>query len=158
MVDGDVPPSRRKDQMGRDGCRTPMQWEGSANAGFCPRGIEPWLPVANGFEGRNVSEEEKDDDSVLALYRRLLALRRRAPALRQGRYREVGSSSHALIYLREAGPERFMVVLSFAPERMGFPVAPGTVAVATAVDREGETVGRTCVLEPNQGLVIRLDD
>src|SRR5207245_2620632 len=92
MVDGHVPASRRKDKVGRDGCRTPMQWDGSANAGFCPRGVEPWLPVASGFELRNVDSEDKDEDSVLALYRRLLALRRRWPALRTGRYREVGSS------------------------------------------------------------------
>jgi alpha-glucosidase len=157
MVDGEVPPNRRHDLVGRDGCRTPMQWDGSGNAGFCPPDVEPWLPVASGFHAVNVAVEERDQDSMLALYRRLLALRRRAPALRSGRYRQVGSSSNALIYLREQGPDRFLVVLSFAKEEMEFPVWRGTVAVGTSVAREGERVGRTCQVGPGEGLVIRLD-
>ena len=57
MGDGPVPPERRRDQVGRDGCRTPMQWDGSANAGFCPPGAEPWLPVAPDHDRVNVEVE-----------------------------------------------------------------------------------------------------
>jgi alpha-glucosidase len=158
MVDGDVPPGRRRDRVGRDGCRTPMQWDDSANGGFCPAGAEPWLPVAAGFDRRNVAAQEKDSDSVLSLYRRLLALRRRAPALRTGRYREVGSSPFAMVYRRERGAERFLIVLCFAAEPMELPVSPGVVAVGTTAAREGERLRRTCVLGPDEGLVIRLRD
>ena len=35
--------------IGRDGCRTPMQWNSSEFAGFSA--VEPWLPLANNFRG-----------------------------------------------------------------------------------------------------------
>src|SRR5262249_30244917 len=40
---------------GRDPVRTPMQWDGGPNAGFCPPGVEPWLPVAPDYRERNVA-------------------------------------------------------------------------------------------------------
>ena len=67
----------------RDQCRTPMQWTAGPNAGFTTG--RPWLrhrprtPTT-----RNVAAEAADPDSVLAAYRRLLAFRRTAPALRTG--------------------------------------------------------------------------
>jgi hypothetical protein len=48
-------------------------------------------------------------------------------------------------------------VLCFASEAMELPVSPGVVEVATAVDREGDRVGHTCLLGPDEGLVIRLE-
>ena len=134
-----------------------MQWDDSAQAGFCPPSVEPWLPVADASGGTNVAAQEGDPDSILALYRRLLALRRRSPALRAGRYRQVGSSSTVFLYLREQGEERMLVALSFGSIPIEVPVWPGTVEVGTSVAREGERVGRTCLLEPAEGLVIRLD-
>ena len=48
----EVPPERQQDPFGRrvpgrgrDGCRTPMPWDGGPHAGFCPPGVEPWLPL-----------------------------------------------------------------------------------------------------------------
>jgi alpha-glucosidase len=39
--------------LGRDGCRTPMQWEANDHAGFSE--VEPWLPVSDDFRTRNVA-------------------------------------------------------------------------------------------------------
>jgi len=71
-------------QKGRDGERTPMQWDGSANAGFSK--AAPWLPVDARFGKYNVAAEQKDAGSILNFYRRLLALRHTNPALLDGNY------------------------------------------------------------------------
>ena len=70
---------------GRDGERTPMQWDASnPQAGFSanPR---TWLPVTPDYPHINVQTESADPDSLLNWYRRLIALRRSNTALRAGR-------------------------------------------------------------------------
>ncbi|HTO22309.1 MAG TPA: alpha-glucosidase, partial [Spirochaetia bacterium] len=91
------PPGRRywPFYRGRDGCRAPMQWDGSANAGFSPAGFSPagfsptgsarpWLPVHPDHERRNVESQSTDPGSLLSFTRALIALRRQAPALVSG--------------------------------------------------------------------------
>ncbi len=60
------------DRYGRDGARTPMQWEAQPRGGFTAGA--PWLPLNDPF-ARNVAEQELDRGSVLWLYRDLIALR-----------------------------------------------------------------------------------
>jgi len=72
-------------EKGRDGERTPMQWDTSnAQAGFSmnPR---TWLPVPPNYRTVNVQAESADPDSLLNWHRRLIALRRSNSALRSGR-------------------------------------------------------------------------
>ena len=64
-------------EKGRDGERTPMQWNDSPNAGFSQ--AAPWLPVPASYKTHNVASELKDPDSVLQFYRRLLTLRHHQP-------------------------------------------------------------------------------
>src|SRR3954462_7425681 len=75
-----IPPDRVRDPfeknvpgigVGRDGCRTPMQWDASRNAGF-PAG-EPWLPLADDAVHENVENLTADTGSILNLYRSLIA-------------------------------------------------------------------------------------
>ncbi|GAI52991.1 unnamed protein product, partial [marine sediment metagenome] len=52
-------------RIGRDKCRTPMQWTNAPNAGFCPPDVDPWLPVnPNYTHGINVTDRLKDPDSL----------------------------------------------------------------------------------------------
>jgi alpha-glucosidase len=62
------------DRAGRDGARHPMQWDRSASGGFTTG--TPWLPAVDPEE-RNVADQRDDPDSVLNLYRDLIARRRR---------------------------------------------------------------------------------
>lgn len=75
---------RMSERLNRDEVRTPMQWDASANAGFCPDGVQPWLPVNPDYERVNVAHQDADEDSLLNLYRRLFALRRDSESLRFG--------------------------------------------------------------------------
>ncbi|UYG06975.1 alpha-amylase family glycosyl hydrolase [Halomonas sp. M4R1S46] len=69
---------------GRDGCRTPMVWDTTANGGFCPEGVAPWLPVDARHLPLAVTRQEADPDSLLARVRELLRLRGASEVLRQG--------------------------------------------------------------------------
>ena len=71
-------------EKGRDGERTPMQWDGSPNAGFAPASATPWLPVPSSYKTVNVAIESREDDSLLNWYQQLIKLRRENPALHDG--------------------------------------------------------------------------
>ena len=58
--------------INRDGCRTPMQWDNTDNAGFCSADAQPWLPVHQDYESINVKSELACPDSILNVYNRLL--------------------------------------------------------------------------------------
>lgn len=61
-------------RMSRDNSRTPMQWDSSANAGFSTG--TPWLMVNPNYDRINVSDELKNQDSLLNFYKRIIAVRK----------------------------------------------------------------------------------
>jgi oligo-1,6-glucosidase len=69
-------------EASRDNARTPMQWDASANAGFTAG--TPWLPVNPNHTEINAAAQRDDPDSVLAHYKRLIALRHEEPAVALG--------------------------------------------------------------------------
>src|SRR6202043_2069200 len=77
-------------EIGRDGERTPMQWNDGVNAGFSK--AKPWLPVAPSYKTHNVAAEMKDENSILSFYRQLLALRHKEPALLDGDYTSINEN------------------------------------------------------------------
>ena len=64
---------------GRDGCRSPMQWNASPNAGFSTG--KPWLPVNPDYTQRNVFAQQADPNSLFNFTKKLLSLRKSIPAL-----------------------------------------------------------------------------
>jgi alpha-glucosidase len=68
---------------GRDGERTPMQWDKSKHAGFSS-GNNPWLPVPPSAAQYNAKVEARDPNSVLNFYKKIISLRRTVSALRNG--------------------------------------------------------------------------
>jgi alpha-glucosidase len=120
-------------EKGRDGERTPMQWDDSPNAGFT-RGT-PWLPVPPSYKTVNVASELKDPSSVLHAYRRLLALRHQNRALLDGDYVALNESdTNVLSYLRRYKNEAVLVVLNMSsqPQRVSFDLGPQGFAVQNA--------------------------
>jgi alpha-glucosidase len=108
-------------EKGRDGERTPMQWNEEANAGFSK--AKPWLPVPASAQTHNVADEMKDTDSVLSFYRKLLALRHTEPALLDGDYVSINENlPNVLTYLRRYKGEAILVILnmSAAEQRVPF--------------------------------------
>jgi alpha-glucosidase len=122
-------------QLTRDRCRTPYQWENAPNAGFCPPGAAPWLPVNPNFaQGVNYAEQEANPDSLFNFYRRLLHLRRGVPALIGGDYTPVHpEAKDYLAFLRHDHhtDQTCLVVLNFSnrPQTLHFnaPFSPARV-------------------------------
>jgi alpha-glucosidase len=163
-----IPPDRVQDPLekrvpgigvGRDGCRTPMQWDSSPHAGFST--VEPWLPLAADWRHENVENQLADGTSLLNLYRRLTALRRSRPALTHGSYHPVAASGDLLVYIRAHEGERILVALNLG----GDPVAlglkdenmKGRLLVSSLGDRDGEAVNETIDLRGHEGAVIGFD-
>ena len=100
-------------EKGRDGERTPMQWDGSANAGFTTG--KPWLPVPESAKTHNVEAESKDPHSVLSFYQQMIHLRKTEPALLEGAYIPLNESDPNVIsYLRKSKDGAVLVVLNFS--------------------------------------------
>jgi alpha-glucosidase len=148
--------------VGRDPERTPMQWDNSANAGFAPAGVTPWLPVASDSTQRNVARQDGDPKSMLSLYRTLAELRRSEPALHAGLYASVDVGERdAFAYTRNhSDGATFLVVLNFGatPHTLNLSqVAPAAeIAVATGLDRAGAVNLARLELGPNEGLLLKI--
>jgi alpha-glucosidase len=123
-----TPPTRKEDvkdpigrtgwpeEKGRDGERTPMQWDSSDNAGFS-KGT-PWLPVPPTYKTHNVADEAKDPNSVLEFYRKVLQLRRTNRALLDGNYTALNENdANVLSYLRLYRDRGVVVALNMSNTR-----------------------------------------
>jgi alpha-glucosidase len=101
------------ENKGRDGERTPMQWNDSPNAGFTQG--TPWLLVSDSYKTHNVAVESADPHSILQFYRRLLALRHQDEALLEGDYLDLKPKNESVLaYLRRSGKEQILVVLNMS--------------------------------------------
>jgi alpha-glucosidase len=119
--------------VGRDGERTPMQWNDEPNAGFSR--ATPWLPVPATYKTHNVARELQDPGSVLQFYKHLLALRRQNRALLDGAYVPLNENdAKVLAYLRRYKTEAVLVVLNMSavPHKVRFDLSPQDLSPATA--------------------------
>ena len=83
----------------RDNGRTPMQWDGSEKAGFTTG--TPWLGIPANHSYINVEDESKDPDSVLAFYKKLVALRKENEIIADGQIRFTDAGNDNIIsYVR----------------------------------------------------------
>jgi alpha-glucosidase len=97
--------------LGRDPSRTPFQWDATANAGFTSG--TPWLPVDASYKSQNVAVLRTDAASILNLYRNLLSMCRKHPALVRGTFRLLSVEGNALVYERKADNQCIVVCLNF---------------------------------------------
>ena len=114
-------------EKGRDGERTPMQWDASTSAGFSTAATT-WLPVTANYTTVNVATEEKDPDSLLNWHKRLIELRRTNPAMRDGEQVMTNNDSASVIsYIRKgpAGGPSIVVAVNCTGEPQTLSLAEG---------------------------------
>jgi alpha-glucosidase len=111
--------------VGRDGCRSPMQWDDGPNAGFSSG--KPWLKVHPNFQRRNVRLQRADPGSTLNFTRTLITLRRQRLSLHQGDFIPLPSSRHVLLFLRKSGKQSTLVAMNFNRRRRKLSLPAGLV-------------------------------
>jgi alpha-glucosidase len=169
MRDVKIPPERVQDPveknvpglgLGRDPCRTPMQWNTSSNAGFTSG--TPWLPIDDDYPIVNVESQSTDPSSILTLYHRMTTLRREHAALAYGDYEPLAMTGDLLAYIRRLGTQRFLIALNLGndPHAVSFEAAiggRGRILISTHLDRDGEIMDGDLNLRANEAVVISLD-
>jgi alpha-glucosidase len=108
-------------EKGRDGERTPMQWNDKPNAGFSK--VAPWLPVAPSYTTHNVEIESVEPNSILNFYKKVLALRHTNPALLDGNYVALNETDdNVLSYLRSYKGQAVLIALNMSgsPQKLKF--------------------------------------
>jgi alpha-glucosidase len=170
LPDARIPPDRVVDVDGRDPERAPMPWrppsEAGPGAGFTTG--QPWLPVVAEAEYVCVEAQQREPTSTLAFARQLLRLRRDEPALRAGDQHLRDAAPGVFCFERELG-QRFLVALNFSAKSTplgltgdgdgeeGGPGGPALVELSTDPGRPaGHVDPRALVLEPDEGLILRL--
>ncbi|MGQ0603744.1 MAG: alpha-amylase family glycosyl hydrolase [Anaerolineales bacterium] len=149
---------------GRDGSRTPMQWDASEQAGFTTG--KPWLRVNADHPRRNVAEQVNDPSSVLSVYKRLIALRNGSPALQRGSLKFLlHRPVEGMAYLREAEGQSVLIVLNFfardltlrLDERL--PVPHWAVRFSTVAGSHArvQDAGRTVQLAPFEACILEAE-
>jgi alpha-glucosidase len=160
MMDGLIRPSEVRDPweknapglgLGRDPCRTPMQWTPEPGAGFT-NGV-PWLPVGANAMECNVASEQADPDSLLWLYHRLLALRERETSLSLGGFRLLEVTDHTMVFERRHGARSLAVALNFTAEQRPVSVPGREFLISTHPERKGP-LGAAVSLAAFEGLVV----
>ena len=141
---------------GRDPERSPMLWDGSANAGFTAPEATPWLPLLEGRQQVNVAVEGVDGKSMLSLYRVLLSLRREFAALHSGAIADVRAQDGVLSYTRSEGEQRFQIHLNLTAEHRQVQSEPGHILFTTLMDGAGAEVEGSMVLEGGEGAILML--
>jgi alpha-glucosidase len=108
---------------GRDGCRSPMQWNDSTYAGFST--AKPWLPVHPNFMQRNVTSQQADPYSLFNFTKKIITLRKEIPALRRGDFIPLVTHRGMLAYLRSTEDQSVLVATNFGERNVKFTLPDG---------------------------------
>ncbi len=124
MLEAEIPLDKMQDPwginvpgLGRDGCRTPMQWTNAKHAGFS-EGASTWLPVFD-EQNINVKDQLEEEDSLLNLYRKLLKIRRSSDALKCGAFETLNAytNDQFWFYRRFVDQEECWILINFSKEK-----------------------------------------
>lgn len=99
----------------RDNGRTPFQWNSSANGGFTTG--TPWIKLASNYKAINQASQEKDPNSCLNYFRKLVAMRKHYLTLVYGKYTLLDRNNQKVYaYTRDEKSHRFLILLNFSAQ------------------------------------------
>lgn len=103
----------------RDNSRTPMQWNEEIYGGFSD--AEPWIPMSAEFrEEITVKAQQNDEDSILAFYKKLIAMRKKYPVIAKGEISFLDTGTDMLLaYQRTLGKQQMTVLCNLDGKKQG---------------------------------------
>ncbi|CAD5118687.1 DgyrCDS7370 [Dimorphilus gyrociliatus] len=165
----------RYQEVSRDPCRSPMQWNSEKNAGFS-NSSKTWLPVHPGYKTLNVEKQNSSIYSDISLYRELIELRQ-TPSIQYGSLNTTLITDNVYTYVRwikGVFNAKFIIILNLGSEKevLDFHNMPknyrplkhfpkkGKVVIDTLVTEHQSRVGEEVQLNqvlvmPEQALIIR---
>ncbi len=101
-------------EYNRDKSRSPMQWSNADFAGFSTH--KPWIKINPDYKQDNVAAIEKDKNSALSSYKKLIALRNTQPVLQYGSYKELDLKDVVIKFTRVYNNESITVLINFGKD------------------------------------------
>ena len=139
-------------ERSRDNGRTPMQWDGSEQAGFTAG--TPWLKIPDNHSYINVASEEQDPDSILAFYKMLVQFRKDSEIVADGEIRFLDTGTDDVIaYERTLKDEKLTVVCSMRGFEVPAPALAGLEGRKVLISNYANAK-ETGVLRPYEARVI----
>ncbi len=149
-----------KKQTSRDNGRTPFQWNTEINAGFTLG--KPWLKINPNYTTVNVAVQEKDSNSVLTYFKKIVALRKNSPALIYGSYKLYDEKNpNVFAYTRTFNTEKYLILLNFSNTKTDFILPDELKSFTRLVLTNYTTVtainftGNSIQLQPWQSVILK---
>lgn len=141
----------------RDNSRTPMQWNGKQYGGFSEK--EPWIPMSAAFrEEITVEAQQKTEDSILAFYKTLIAMRKKYPVIAKGEISFLETETDKVFaYQRTLGEQKLVVFCNLDGKKQNIKMAKTWSGYRILLENyQGRKVPveEMCVMEPYEIMVL----
>ncbi|WP_235832066.1 glycoside hydrolase family 13 protein [Flavobacterium ranwuense] len=143
-------------QTSRENGRTPFQWDRTKNAGFTSG--TPWLKVNPNYDTITFEAQEKDPNSVLNYFRKLVQLRKKEPTLVYGKYTLLDKENpNVFAYTRELDGKKLLVLLNFTDKISTYNIGISTAKSIIILDNYARTKKlKNNTLLPYEAIIIAL--
>lgn len=145
-----------KKQTSRENGRTPFQWNATKNGGFTTG--KPWLKVNSNYETINAEAQEKDPNSVLNYYRKLVKVRKANRVLQYGAYTLLDKDNPSVFaYSRSLEGKKMVILLNFTEKEstfdLGFSIAKSEVILGNYPKSKSKNNN---ILRPYEALILEM--
>jgi oligo-1,6-glucosidase len=143
-------------QTSRENGRTPFQWNTTENSGFTTG--TPWLKVNPNYKTINAEAEEKDPNSVLNYFRKLVQLRKKEPTLVYGKYTLLDKENpNVYAYTRELNGKKILILLNFTDKNSSYKIGISTAKSKIILDNyTGTKKLKNNILRPYEAIIMEL--
>jgi alpha-glucosidase len=141
----------------RDNSRTPMQWDSTANAGFSSG--SPWMKVNSNYTNINVEKQEKDEESILSFYKKMISLKKANEVFTYGQYDLLLEDDKQIYaYTRTLEDDQVIIITNLSAKEAAFTsdftLKPENLLLNNYPAAEAE--GKSITLKPYEARVYRL--